>query len=205
MNKPFAVSGMNVVSPKGQAVWCKVTEPDRKFDPEGTLSTDLVLDPNAPDVKAFIERLEALQDKAFEETKESMGAKAAQVKKRNFYADEYDQDGSPTGKIVFKFKLKNVDARREKGQQHEIQVVDANKQAVKPVPLVGNGSTIRVASYVYPYYMASTKELGLSMLWSKMQIIDLVEYSGGKGDDFDTEDGYAASSSGAESFGDDDF
>lgn len=205
MNKPFAVSGMNVVSPKGKAVWCKVTEPDRKFDPEGTLSTDLVLDPNTPDVKAFIERLEALQDKAFDETQESLGAKGKQVVKRGFYSDEYDQDGNATGNIVFKFKLKNVDARREKGQQHEIQVVDSNKQRVSPVPLVGNGSTIRVASYVYPYYMASTKQVGLSMLWSKMQIIDLVEYSGGKGgDDFDTEDGFAASSS-DESFGEDDF
>lgn len=205
MNKPFAVQGTSFVSPKGKAVWCKVTEPDRKYDSAGTLSTDLVLDPEAPDVKAFIERLEALQNQAFEETQETLGAKGKQVKKKPVYSEEYDQDGNPTGNIVFKFKLKGVDTRREKGQQHEIKVIDAKKQKVNPVPLVGNGSTIRVKAFVYPYYMASTKDVGLSMMWSDLQIIDLVEYSaGGGGDDFDTEDGYAASSS-DESFGDDDF
>ena len=48
---------------------------------------------------------------------------------------------------------------------------------------------IRLVSYANPYYMASTKTLGISHIWSKMQIIDLVEYGGG-GDDFDDEDGF---------------
>ena len=77
MNKPFAVTGATFVSPKGKALWCKVTEPDRKFDPEGTLSTSLVLNPESPDVKAFIESLEELQDKAYTETVESLGAKGS--------------------------------------------------------------------------------------------------------------------------------
>lgn len=191
MNKPFAVQGMNVVSPKGKALWCKVTEPDRKFDPEGTLSTSLVLDPNEPDVQAFIEKLEALQDQAFEETKETLGAKASQVRKRPFYVDHTDQEGNPTGNIVFKFALKNVDARKAQGRASEIVVVDSHKQAVNPVPLVGNDSLVRVASFVYPYYMAVSKEIGISFMWTKMQIIELVEYAG-KSDDFDDEDGFAA-------------
>lgn len=206
MNKPFAVSGINVVSPKGKALWCKVTEPDRKFDPEGTLSTTLVVDPNSPDVKAFIERLEELQDQAYNETVESLGAKGSQVRKRPIFVDHVDQNGNQTGNIVFKFALKNVDARAKKGQQHSIQVVDAQKQAVNPVPLVGNDSVIRVASYVYPYYMAMSKEIGLSMMWTKMQIIDLVEYSGGaSGGDFDEEDGFTAKAETSDSFGEDDF
>lgn len=191
MNKPFAVQGMNVVSPKGKALWCKVTEPDRKFDPEGTLSTTLILDPNEPDVQAFIERLEALQDQAFEETKETLGAKASQVRKRPFYVDHTDQDGNQTGNIVFKFALKNVDARKSQGRTSEIVVVDSHKQPVKPVPLVGNDSVVRVAAFVYPYYMAVSKEIGLSFMWTKMQIIELNEYAG-KSDDFEDEDGFAA-------------
>jgi hypothetical protein len=36
--------------------------------------------------------------------------------------------------------------------------------------------------------MASTKEVGISLIWSKMQIISLVELGGG--DDFTEEEGY---------------
>lgn len=202
MNKPFAVTGATFVSPKGKALWCKVTEPDRKFDPEGTLSTSLVLNPESPDVKAFIESLEELQDKAYTETVESLGAKGSQVRKRPIYTAHVDQNGNQTGNIVFKFALKNVDARKAKGSPHTIGVVDSQKQPVHPVPLVGNDSTIRVASYVYPYYMAMSKEIGLSMMWTKMQIIDLVSYAV---DEFDAEDGFTAEAASPESFGEDDF
>lgn len=192
-NKPFAVGGMNVVSPKGKALWCKVNEPDRKFDSEGTLSTQLVCDPNDPAVQKFIERLETLQDTAFAESVETLGeAKGKQIRKRLLYTDHCDQDGNPTGNIVFKFALKGVDKRASQGKPSTIAVVDAHKQAVNPVPNVGNDSEIRVGAFVYPYYMAMSKEIGLSMMWTKMQIIDLVEYGGGSGgSDFDEEEGFA--------------
>ena len=197
-NNPFAVSGMNVVTPKGKAMWCKYAEPDRKFVPEGKLETQLVLDPNDPATQAFIDRLEKLQETAFSETLETLGAKGKDVTKRPLYTED------DNGNYVFKFALKNVDGRRAAGKQHEIQVVDANKQPVTTKPLVGNGSTIRVASFVYPYYMAMNKQIGLSMMWSKMQIIDLVEYSAGAGggSDFDEEDGFTA---GATTAPEDDF
>lgn len=188
-NKPFAVSGMNVVTPKGKALWCKYAEPDRKFDAEGRLETQLVLDPNDPATSAFVDRLEALRDKAYEEAKETLGAKGNQLKTRDIYNID------DNGQYVFKFSLKGVDSRRAAGKQADIQVVDSMKRPVTDKTLVGNGSVIRVASFVYPYYMAMSKEIGLSMMWTKMQIIDLVEYSGasGGGSDFDEEDGFGAS------------
>lgn len=193
-NKPFAVGGMNVVTPKGKALWCKYAEPDRKYDENGRLETQLVLDPNDPATGAFVERLQSLQEQAFVETKETLGAKGNAVRMRELYT--VDEDGN----YVFKFALKGVDARRAAGKAHEIQVVDANKQRLIDKPLVGNGSVIRVASWVYPYYMAMNKEVGLSMMWTKMQIIDLVEYSGasGGGSDFDEEDGFTADATTAE-------
>lgn len=196
-NKPFAVQGMNVVTPKGAALWCKHKEPDRKFDADGTLSTSLVLKADDPATTAFIERLDKLLDKAFEETVETLGAKGKQVRKRDMYVEDED------GNYVFKFNLKGVDARKARGQQHSIQIVDAHKNKLTDAPLVGNGSEIRVASFVFPYYMAVSKEVGLSFMWTKMQIIELVEFAS-KDDDFDDEDGYVTDSV-DESFGDDDF
>ncbi len=196
-NKPFAVQGMNVVTPKGEALWCKHKEPDRKFDADGTLSTSLVLKADDPATTAFIERLDKLLDKAFEETVETLGAKGKQVRKRDMYVEDEQ------GNYVFKFNLKGVDARKARGQQHSIQIVDAHKNKLDDAPLVGNGSTIRVASFVFPYYMAVSKEVGLSFMWTKMQIIELVEFAS-KDDDFDDEDGFVTDTV-DESFGDDDF
>ena len=39
-------------------------------------------------------------------------------------------------------------------------------------------------------YMASSKTIGISLIWEQMQLISLVEYGGT--DDFDDEDGYVS-------------
>jgi hypothetical protein len=200
-NKPFAVKGMNVASPKGKALWCKFKEPDTKFNAKGEYSTDLVCDPNDPAVKAYIEKLDKLVDIAYNETCETLGpAKARDVRKAPVYKEEVNQAGELTGNIIFKYKLKDLTDRRERGDSGEILVVDAKRNPLgKEAPLVGNGSVIRVVSFANPYFMASTKTVGLSHIWSKMQIIDLVEFSGSAGtDEFDEEDGFVEEGPAAE-------
>lgn len=191
--KPFAVKGFNITSPKGKALWCKYKEADTKYNAKGEYSTSLVCDPNDPAVQAYINKLEELRDIAYAETCETLGAaKAKGVTKAEVYTEEFDQDGNETGNIIFKVKLKDLSDRASRGDSTEILTVDAkkNKLTMAEAPLVGNGSVIRLVSYANPYYMASTKVVGISHIWSKMQIIELNEYSGGGGDDFDEEDGF---------------
>ena len=188
-NRPFTVKGVGVTTPRGTALWCNNVEPQRKFNPAGDLTTSLVLDPNDVEVKDFIKILEDLRDVAYNQTVESLGpAKGKQVKKRDVYQEDTDRDGNATDNILVKLKLSNVDIKREEGKQHTITTVDAKKNPIKYPPKIGNGSVIRCAGFANPYYMASTKEVGISMIWSKVQIIDLVEIGGG--DSFGTEDGY---------------
>jgi hypothetical protein len=206
--KPFAVKGINTASPKGKALWCKYKEPDTKFNAKGEYSTSLVCDPNDPAVQAYINKLEELRDIAYNETCETLGpAKAKGVRKAEVYADEVDSNGNETGNIVFKYKLKDLSDRIQRGNDSEIVVVDSKKNRLSKAdaPLVGNGSEIRVVSYANPYFMASTKTVGISHIWSKMQIIDLVEFSGG-GDEFDEEDGFEDTSAptGVNDFDDED-
>ena len=191
ISKPFAVKGYNVTSPKGEAVWCKVTEPDTKYNTKGVYSVNLVCEPNDPTVKAFINKLEALRDQALAETKETLGAKGNQYKARPVYSDDMDANYQPTGKIVFKFVMKDVSDRTERGQQDKIIVVDAKKQQIKNIPLVGNGSEIRCVAFANPYSNPKDKEIGISLIWTKMQLISLVEF-GSDGDDFDEEDGFSS-------------
>lgn len=181
--KPFSVKGIRIVSPRGEALWCKVKEPDYQYNAKGNLSTTVVCDPNDETVQAFIEKLEELRDVAYDETVETLGAKAKGLIKKDVYTEHLDQDGEDTGLIEFKFALKDVDDRDK-----WIRVVDSKRNEIKDIPLVGNGSIIRCSAYANPYYMASSKTVGISMIWEQMQLIDLVEYGGG--DAFDDEDGY---------------
>lgn len=189
-NKPFSVKGMNVASPKGTALWCKIVEPDRTFNAKGTLSTDVVCDPNDPTVIAFIDKLEALRDTAFNEAKETLKpAQASKLGKKDVYNAEVDAEGNDTGMIKFRFKLDNVDDK-DKGRD-KIQVFDAGKNIINNVPLIGNGSVIRCAAFANPYYMANGNVIGVSLGWKSLQLISLVAYGGGASD-FDEEDGYSA-------------
>ena len=205
-NKPFAVKGINITSPKGQANWCKFKEPDTKYNAKGEFSTNLICDLSDPSVQEYIKKLEKIADIAYNETVETLGpVKSNGIRKAPVYTEELNDKGVPTGNGIFKFKLKDLEDRKERGDSTEIIVVDAKKNKLgKDAPLVGNGSVIRLVSYANPYYMASTKTIGISHIWSKMQIIDLVEYGGG-GDDFDDEDGFETDQvSGDNSFDDED-
>ena len=190
--KPFAVKGMDVTSPRGKAMWCKFKEPDFKYVVNGALSTSLVCDPNNPTVQAFIAKLDALRDVALAETKETLGAKGNAYVARPVFSSEEDKDGNETGMIIFKFKLNNIKDRVAEGNSSTILVVDAKRNII-PVadqPSVGNGSLIRCVGYANPYSAPNSKEVGISLIWTKMQVIELIEYTAGGGDDFEDEDGF---------------
>lgn len=194
VKKPFKVKGMRVVSPKGSALWCKVKEPDYQFNDKGQYSVDLICDPNDPTVQAYINKLETLITTAYDEAVAGQGdlkiqpAKKKKIIKADVFKEEFDAEGEPTGNIMFKFKMNNVDDR-DKGQD-KISVIDGSrvKVDVDTMPEVGNGSTIRCKAYANPYYMPSTNTIGVSLLWEVMQLITLVEYSGGDADGFDDEE-----------------
>lgn len=190
--KPFAVKGFNITSPKGKAVWCKVKEPDFMYNEKGVYSTNLVCDPNEPAVQEFIGKLEELRDVAYAETKETLGVRGKDYKSRDVFSEDLDSDGNATGNIVFKFKMNNVADRTASGNTDKIFVVDAKRNEITDLPLVGNGSVIRCVAYANPYTAPNTKEVGISLIWTKMQIVELVEYAGAGSSDFDEEEGYGS-------------
>ena len=91
--RPCTTKGIGFTTPKGKALWCGNIEPQKKFNEKGDLMTNLVLDPNEPEVKEFIKTLEDLRDTAFEETTNNLGlVKGKQVKKRDVAQPDIDQD-----------------------------------------------------------------------------------------------------------------
>lgn len=157
---------------KGTAKWCKILEPDQ-YD---NYAVDIY-----GDLSHVVEEAQAIAEKA-KELVEAAGKKVngvADVTKENAEGQEYLQfkrkgskaDGSPNTPP----KIYNASGSHVEGW---------NK-------LVGNGSTVGVAYYLAPYYMASTKMVGVSIKFYALQVIDLVEYSGGGGNSspFDNESG----------------
>lgn len=188
--KPFLIKGTSIFTPKGEALFCKVVEPDYRFNAKGVYETSLVCD-RTPVVEAFIEKIQTMSDTALAEARDSKGeAKIAPQKLKTltqevFYKDEYDKEGNETGRVVFKFKMNNVDDLPK--DKNKVKVVDSKGITIKNVPLVGNGSTIKCKIYANPYYMATTNKIGVSFKWEAMQIIDLVSFNKDAG--FDVEEG----------------
>lgn len=185
ISKPFTVKGIKVTSPIGSAMWCKVVEPDYRYNPEGIYEVSLVLPKDK--ATAFANQLQSLCDTAVKETKEGKGDmkiapnKIKTINTNEIYKDEYDSEGNETGNVVFKFSLKDVDKLPD--GKNKIAVFDAKGSPITNIPLVGNGSTIRVRGFANPYYMASTNSVGVALKWEALQIIDLVAFSGGEGFD----------------------
>jgi hypothetical protein len=147
---------------KGEAKWAKVLEPDQ-YD---NYAVDIY-----GDFSHVQEEAEAIAAKAAELV-EAAGKKVqgiADVVKENNEGVEYVQfkrkgskaDGSPNTPP----KIYNASGAHIEGWDK----------------LIGNGSKVGVAYYLAPYYMASTKMVGVSLKFYALQVIDLVAYSGGGG------------------------
>jgi len=187
---------------KGNAKWAKVFEPDTRFDPEGSYSIQVLV----PEVEAaeVCEQLDAMvQTKLAEVVKEQPKLKAV-LSTRKAYEEELDDDGNPTGNLIFKTKMKaRIKARDGRVYEQKPAVVDAKRTPMSGNELIGNGSVVKVALEPAPYMMPSTKQVGISMRLKAVQVINLVEYgSSGASSIFDEEEGYVANAVAKDNAGD---
>jgi len=175
---------------KGNAKWAKVFEADYRFVPEGEYSIQVTM----PEEQAaeVCEQLDNMaQAKLAEAVKDNPKLKTV-LSTRKSYEAETDENGNPTGNLLFKAKMKSRIKSRD-GQTYTQQpmVVDAKRTPMQGNTLVGNGSLVNIAVEPIPYVMQSTKQVGVSLRLKAVQVIDLVEYGGsGASSIFDEEDGY---------------
>ena len=155
------------VTPRGKAKWCKRDTPDDY----GKFSVNLYL--SDEDTEAFKTMLEDMR-KAGADLVDDNGKKISGL------ADVYKEDAD--GNVFFTFK---VDA--SKVETGKITIVDKFGKGDNDFnKKIGNDSVIKVKYMAKPYYMASTKQVGVSLRLMAIQVIELKEYSGG-GSDFSDE------------------
>jgi len=193
------------VSPAGEAVYPYVNKADtadiagKPQRPAFKTGLRLPEDSEAGTIqggKAVPETLRQLIDRLVDEAwdEHDIPPKYKKVAEKAYpYDEEVDASGEPTGNLLFKFK-QNESIKMPSGEivKLKIALFDAKKQKV--TANVGGGSRIKVAFTHRPYGMVSGKQynVGISLDFSAVQVLELVEFGGGNADSFGfgEEDGY---------------
>lgn len=163
----------NYVTPAGKSLFAIVHTPDTHFDADGIYQVSLLL--NREEASGLIDTLDKLLDEyVATDTKiqDLVFKKKVRLSKQPFFTVDEE-----TGDLKFKFKQRaKIPTKSGKILEKKIAVYDSALNPTKV--LIGNGSIIKVSFTVSPYYLATTKSVGLSLRLSAVQILKLIEYTG---------------------------
>ena len=131
---------------------------------------------------------------------EQFAASVAKAKKENPGKKIKEGDvpysvNDDTGKVTVRFKLKaKVTPKQGDPFEQRPALFDAKGKPIGPDAKIGGGSKVKVAYELVPYYTAIAGA-GVSLRLKAVQVIDLVEFSGGASSEaygFGEEEGYEA-------------
>lgn len=173
-------------TPKGTAKYPWLSVPDTKFNSDGEYKVTLVVPVEEADtILQFLdEQMSASEAKA---KKENPGKKV-KVADAPYKVDEEN------GNVEINFKLKaRVNMQNGDSFEQKPALFDAKGKPIQDVN-VGGGSKIKVSYECVPFYTALIGA-GVSLRLRAVQVIDLVEFTGGADASaygFEEEEGYAA-------------
>jgi hypothetical protein len=174
---------IKLVSPKGLAQFPWIQKADTKFDADGVYSVTIKCE-DSEQVQKFIAKLEDIRDSFYDQDEGVQ--KALKTRKAVNKADvcEYDEEGN----VYFKFKQK-AKLKSKTGDIIDVTVPVFDAKAKPMDELIGRDSLIKVATTVFPYFMQTTKTVGLSLKLTAVQVIELKSpSSGGSGSGFGFEE-----------------
>lgn len=180
-------NSIRLTTPKGYAQYPYLLEPDTKFNPEGDYKVNLAMDDNE-DTNKLIAKLEQILDDFYEENEDV--AKAQAKGRKVAKADIFENDEE--GRIVLKFKQKAVITKKD-GSKFEVKIPQFDAKGKPMKANIGRDSVIKINFSIKPYYMPTTKTVGLSLRPVAVQVIDLKEFTGGGSAEsygFGEEEGY---------------
>lgn len=181
------MTAVKINTPRGTAIWPRVTTPDTKFHELGMYTCNIAIP--LSEAEKFMSQLSQWH-------KNWTGA-APKKSDNSLWKMEVDKEtGEETGRVIFKIKAKNKIVKRT-GQLWDRKPVlwDAKGNRVADVD-IGTGSCVRAKVELYEW-TTSTGSKGCSLTLLEVQIIDLVEFSGNSFDFDVEEDGFVMSEEGA--------
>ncbi|CAB4138884.1 single-stranded DNA-binding protein [uncultured Caudovirales phage] len=181
------VKNPRYTTPAGIAQYPYLTKPDTKFNPDGEYKISVEIPgAAAQDIVTFLD--------------EQFAASVAKAKKENPGKKIKEGDvpysvNDDTGKVTVRFKLKaKVTPKQGDPFEQRPALFDAKGKPIGPDAKIGGGSKVKVAYELVPYYTAIAGA-GVSLRLKAVQVIDLVEFSGGASSEaygFGEEEGYEA-------------
>jgi len=177
---------VQIVSPRGTAVYPWLNRPDTKFSDDGEYKVTLKIP--AEEAQDLISKLDKMLDE-YQAEQASRDPKVGRFKANAPYEEEMDDNGNLTGNYLFKFKQKaKVHTKDGRTIDMKVALFDASRTPTQAQ--VGGGSELKIAATVWPYVMPATKSVGLSLRPSAVQILSLVSLSTGASNLFEVEDGF---------------
>lgn len=174
-------------TPAGIAQYPYLTKPDTKFNPDGEYKISVEIPgAAAQDIVTFLD--------------EQFAASVAKAKKENPGKKIKEGDvpysvDDDSGKVTVRFKLKaKVTPKQGDPFEQRPALFDAKGKPIGADTKIGGGSKVKVAYELVPYYTAIAGA-GVSLRLKAVQVIDLVEFSGGASSEaygFGEEEGYEA-------------
>jgi hypothetical protein len=163
----MAVQNVTFTTPKGTALYPWLSTPDTKFSEEGEYKVNLVL--SKEDALPILKQInEVYAENISAETKKANGKEVKKAPPP--WAEQRDEAGEPTGNIILRFKSKAA---------YKPAIFDA-----KGMPMIDSniwgGSEIKVSGSIAPYF-TSLIGAGIALRLRAVQVIQLVEGSGGAG------------------------
>lgn len=180
-------NSIRLTTPKGYAQYPYLLEPDTKFNPEGDFKVNLAMDDNEA-TRNLITKLEQILDVFYEENEDV--AKSQSKGRKVLKADLYEKDEE--GRIMLKFKQKAVITKKD-GSKFEVKIPQFDSKGKPMKANIGRDSVIKINFSIKPYYMPTTKTVGLSLRPVAVQVIDLKEFANGGSAEaygFGEEEGY---------------
>jgi len=155
-------------SPYGVVKFGAISSPSTRFEPSGEYSIKLAVP--AEDAAEAIAYLEGIRDEKA----------TPNLTPHPVVSDEVDENGTPTGNVIFKAKAKAHVIPRNSAihpfDQHVVVVDEDNNTVTEPV---WRESVVRFRAEVIPYANPATQSYGVSLRLKGVQVRELVTGEGG--------------------------
>lgn len=173
----MAQQNVTFTTPKGEAQYPWLSQPDTKFSEEGEYKVNLIL-PKQEAIPILKQINEVFAQNVEAEIKK---AKGKEIKKAPPpYMEELNEAGEPTGNVILKFKSKAA---------YKPAIFDS-KGMPMPESNIWGGSVIKVNGTIAPYY-TSLIGAGVALRLRAVQVIEYVQgNSSANRFGFEEEDGY---------------
>ena len=160
-----------LATPFGKAEWMYLTTPKRfEGDEHASYRGELILEQDVAD--ALVEKIEQVYSEAYKAWCEQISKKAQRA------SYPWEQGDETT-----KFRLKVRETWKD-GTSRKPEVIDMDKKPI--TDSVGNGSIVRVM--FQPHFYSASAGFGMQLQPLKVQVKDLVVFSGGSSASLDFDD-----------------